>query len=148
MKLIYKSLLVGLLMLFPTLLFGGEVYDVVTYWDFTEKYETVAWDPVQDNPDTEEVESAAEYYNIKMLHIEQNVELARGRVDHPGTQAALVFPRSGHYKVMVNACNHDSEGVEQCSDWAESTNSQYATVDGQPKGWWVYRHISPPGPLE
>jgi hypothetical protein len=131
----FKVLLVGLIMLFPTLLFGGEVYDVVTYWGYTEEYVTVGWDSVIN----------AEYYNIKLFHKEQQVEIARGRIDDPTTQIIVAFPRSGHYIVMVNSCNHNSEGVEQCSDvWAESVDPQYAEVNGQPKGWWVYRHISPP----
>ena len=167
MKLIFKIfLMVGLFMLFSTISFGGEVHDVVTYWGYTEEYETVTWDPVQDDPVTDSllcvanddpwecctsaglgncVEDTAEYYNIKMMHIEQNVEIARGRVDHPGVQAAVVFPRSGHYKLMVNACRMVGDpAVEECSEWAESTDPTYATYNGQPKGWWVYRHISPP----
>jgi hypothetical protein len=157
MKLTFKILImVGCFMLFSTISFGGEVYDVVTYWAYTEEKVTVEWDPVQDDPATPDItEPTADYYKIKLFHKEQQVEHARGRVDHPGAIATLSFPRSGHYIIMVTSCLNgatpeEDTCAEQCEGdvceewWTESIDPERSTVNGEPKGWWVYKHISPP----
>jgi hypothetical protein len=42
----------------------------------------------------------------------------------------LIRPRSGDFKVQVRACN-----ASQCSEWADSKDPKYATVNDQPMGW-------------
>ena len=125
------------------ILYAAELKRAVTYFGYTEEYHTISWDIVQDDPATPEVEQTAEWYEVELFHIEQQVAIARGRVDHPGNLAAITYPRSGHYEHRVRAC---VQGATEplCSEWSTSLNAAVSTVDGQPEAWWVYKHVSPP----
>jgi hypothetical protein len=146
MKLIYKLLLVGLFMLFPTLLFGGEVYDYVTFWGYTEETIPIAWDGDPVNAIDEVTQ-----HEVEMYHVEHKQVIASGKTTHPNQQMTLVFPRSGHYIVKVRSC-HDigDPPVYDCSEWTESTNAERSTVwveasqTYESRAWWVYKLISPP----
>lgn len=122
-------------MLFP-ISSNGEMLDYITYYDHTEKSETVAWDPSEN----------AEYYKFEAFHYERKTSIVIGSTSQ--TQIVVNFPKSGHYVFKVKSCtsqSKDENGNDLCSEYAESTNSQYATVNGEAKSWWVYRHVSPPG---
>jgi hypothetical protein len=56
-------------------------------------------------------------------------------------------PRVGHFKVMVRSCKTvdcDCDIADECSEWADSTDIQYAEVDGQPGIWRLYFELAPP----
>jgi hypothetical protein len=150
MKLISKILMVGLFMLFSTYSFGGEVYDHVTYWGYTEESVPIEWEADAVNSIDEVTK-----HEVELYHVEHKQVIVVGETTHPTQQMTLVFPRSGHYIAKVRSC-HDvgDPPVYECSAWAESTNKEYASVwvEGsqtyEPKNWWVYRHISPPGGIE
>ena len=137
------TIILALLIAVPA---SGEVKKLVTYVDYTENYVTAGWDI---RPDSENIS----YYKIKMFHFERQVEIARGKVDHPGHVVSLAFPYGGHYIVMVTSCRIEEENtlcVETCVDdvcmetWSRSDDAGVAIVDGEPMGWWIYKYISPP----
>jgi hypothetical protein len=56
-------------------------------------------------------------------------------------------PRVGHFKVMVRSClliDCDDTDPNNVSEWAESTDITYASVDGQPGIWRLYFELAPP----
>jgi hypothetical protein len=153
-----KIILVGLLVLFPTLLFGGEVHDYVTFWDYTNVSEQITWDPIVNNaecvgpqdpkecctgPATGNCLDVPQYYKLKIWHKEHDREYARGKVDHPGNIATTTFPRTGHYIVMITSCITEGDPpVERCAencdsgdppicvtDWCESIDANCSMVD-------------------
>ena len=145
-----KRLLIALIALLIALPVNAEVKKLVTYVGYTEEYITAGWDI---RPEGENVD----YYKIKMMHFERDIEIARGQVDHPGNLVSLSFPYGGHYVIMITACRIEGEEevcARECSDpadettceeqWSYSDNAEDAMVDGQPMGWWVYKYISPP----
>jgi len=64
-----------------------------------------------------------------------------------GSTTELTFtyqlPKSGHYTFMVRAVGAGDE----FSTWSESTNPEVALVDEQPRAWWRYGYVAPPGPI-
>jgi len=147
MKLIFKILvMVGCFMLFSTISFGGEVYDYVTYWGYTEENVNIEWDGDPDNSIDEVTK-----HEVELYHVEHKEVIVVGKTTHPTQQMTLVFPRSGHYIAKVRSC-HDvgDPPVYDCSDWTESTNKERSTVwvepsqSYEPRAWWVYKQISPP----
>lgn len=129
-----KYLLILGFVLFPIFFANGEVLNYTTYSDYTEIPKTIAWDPSEN----------AEYYKFQAYHYEQNSIAVIGTTAQ--TQIIIHFPRSGHYIIKVKACAVQQE-IEVCSEFSESTNSEFATVNGQPKAWWIFKHVSPPGPI-
>ena len=115
---------------------NGEVVNHTTYIGYTQVPITIGWDPSVD----------AQYYKFEGFHYEQNITVFTGTT--PETQITVTFPRSGHYILKVKACKIETDQVELCSIFAESTNPTFAVVDEQPKAWWVYKYIAPPGPIE
>jgi hypothetical protein len=73
------------------------------------------------------------YYEIRLIGIKKTGE----EVIFPSEQLLpearekqLIRPRSGDFKVQIRACN-----TTKCSEWADSTNPEYATVNDVPMGW-------------
>lgn len=132
-------------MLFPISFVNGEVQDYTTYSDYTEIPATIAWDS----------DAGAEYYNFELFHYEHNLVSATGNTQQ--TQITINFPRSGHYIFKVRSCTSQQPtnttgltqvGSDWCTVFSESTDVSKATVNGQSKAWWIYRHVSPPGTVE
>jgi len=114
--------------------YGWESKDLVTYFGTSDKEITIAWDAVEN----------ADYYELKLFSIERNVEsVVANNISQ--TQLKIFLPRSGLFIVRARACSN-SVGFT-CSEWSTSDNQTFATVDGQPKGWWVYGYLAPPGPI-
>ncbi|OEU68380.1 MAG: hypothetical protein BBJ57_02120 [Desulfobacterales bacterium PC51MH44] len=129
-------LLIGFVF-FPISFVSGEMYDYVTYFDYTEKSEVFKWDA--DN---------AEYYKFKLHHVEKDIDVAMGTTTQ--SQVRIHYPRSGHYIHFLKACTtqiKDDDGNDLCSEWVDSTDPEYAKVNGEAQAWWVYRYLSPPGPI-
>ena len=53
------------------------------------------------------------------------------------------MPKTGHWILKVR-----SQRGDLISEWAESDNPLYATVNGLPRGWIVFAWIAPTGPIE
>lgn len=117
------------------LAYGGDYrpYGYTTYFGSTDHSVTVSWDANDPAPDR---------YEVDLFNVE------RGTVEKAGTGTATItsitfkLPFSGHFIARVRACTG-----ENCSDWTESTDSEKALVDGVHKGWWLYGHIAPAGPI-
>jgi len=106
-----------------------EAKDFVTYFGTTDESITVSWD--ENSP-------APERYEVVLYHVER-------RTDGPSVSVVLPpivlrLPRTGHYIAKIRACDG-----EDYSEWAESIDPAIAVVDGQPRGWWIYGHVAPPG---
>lgn len=85
---------------------------------------TVAWDDTQ---------TGLTYYEIQLVGIKPNGQLVNFPSEQldPQLREKLVYrPRSGDFKVQLRACN-----ASKCSEWADSKDPAYATVNGQPMGW-------------
>lgn len=78
-------------------------------------------------------------YRCLMFDKEPITEYERGVTT--ATNHVFPRPRTGHFEFQVRACPTQGE----CSEWAVSTDPQYATVDGQSMGWWVFWKRTPPG---
>lgn len=136
-----KKILFVLMLLYPSLCFaqisasGSTKYDYVTYAGYTGSNSTCAWDIV----------SGAAFYQMRVKHFEQNKYIDVGIT--PTLQFTYTPSKSGHYIIEVRSVHEDANHVLTYSAWAASTDSAYATVDGQPKGWWLYRYVQPPGTI-
>ncbi|WP_319406187.1 hypothetical protein [uncultured Desulfosarcina sp.] len=105
--------------------------DYFTYRGTTDKAITASWDVVE----------GATYYEAKIYSVDHDYETNLGKTET--NRIAIQIPRSGHYVFMVRACNDLMN--PPCSEWTESTDPERASVDGKPRGWWVYGHVAPAG---
>ncbi|MHA2010359.1 MAG: hypothetical protein ACXADW_20460 [Candidatus Hodarchaeales archaeon] len=122
--------------MFPV--FGAYPYfrhdDMTIHWYETDETATVAWN----------ASAGATYYNVRANWIRGDAVLQ----EYPlGTTANLELvipaPRAAAFVIGVQACNSSDE----CSSWAESNNTTYATVDGQPKAWVLIFSLAGTGPI-
>lgn len=126
-----------------------EKLDYVTYSGFTGKEVTIGWSDGCEGDDC----THPDEYEFKFYHKDMDADLITGNT--PNTQVTIVLTRIGHYipkvRAIKNDCQHEdpddqnSPLVPCYSDWAESINPIYATVDGESKAWWIFTWISPPG---
>lgn len=109
----------------------------VTYFGTTDQEIVVSW----------EAPPEATEFDLQMYHVEQKRNLAIATT--PNKEMHLTIPRTGHYIIKIRAKKPDSDNPTEWieSTWAESDDETYATVDGQPKGWWVYGYPAPAGGL-
>ena len=135
LKPIFQMLIIGLLSFWLIL---GEaasavsVHDHVTYTLYTGEALTMAWDVVEN----------AETYEVQLLRFEWDNEVVQEWVGITTTTQEISPPKAGMYIIQVRACNEAG-----CSDWAISTSVEFASVDGEPRSWWVYGYTAPPGPI-
>jgi len=119
-----------------SLLFTPISINCQTYRDGVEYVKTdditFAWDG----------DPAATRYEVIATWIDPTNEFEYDLGETTETQIIISRPRTGHFMFKVRACN------TTCSEWSESTDPTVATVDGQPKGWWVFWKVPPPtGPV-
>jgi hypothetical protein len=127
-----KHLFLILVILFTLTLepFAQSIYTYV--YDYNGK-PTVAWTDTQ---------AGITYYEIRLIGIKQNLQevIFPSEILTMSTrQKELIRPRSGNFKVQVRACN-----ATQCSEWSDSKNPAYATVNGQPMGWIITWKVPKP----
>lgn len=120
-----------------TLVYVGNVHtaprleDSATYFLHTGEQVTAAWDACE----------GATRYECHIYLILQS--LAYPLPSTTATQITFVLPRTGPYIVKVRACNDAG-----CSAWAESNKKEFATVNGEPRGWILYGSPAPAGGIE
>jgi len=56
----------------------------------------------------------------------------------------LRFVGAGHFHYDIRICFLTSGNEASCSIWTSSLDPQYAQVNGQPRGWWVYGYLTKP----
>ena len=105
-------------------------YDYYTYFVTTGAQITVEWLVV----------SNAKHYEVQIYNIERKEIKAIGITGN--TEMIFSLSRTGHYAARVRAVNDIG-----ASAWSESTDPTVATVDGTPRGWWLYGYLAPPGPI-
>jgi len=133
----YITILVFLIFSLATNAFAEwEKKDYVTYFGTTDQTITCAWDAVEN----------AEGYQVELYHVERDSITRVASEGLTDTQIVLSLPRSGHFVPRIRACA-DYPACETYSEWSESTNSEVASVDGQPRAWWIYGYVAPPGPI-
>lgn len=113
-----------------------EKKDYVTYFGTTDKSITCAWDAVEN----------AQGYQVELYHVERDSITRIASEGLTDTQIEINLPRSGHFVARIRACE-DYPTCENYSEWSESINPEVATVDGEARGWWIYGHVAPPGPI-
>ena len=104
--------------------------DNYTYFGTTAETITVKW----------ETSAGATGYELRAYHHEQQIYIWVGSTTN--LEFTYQLPKSGHYTFMVRAVGNLGE-----STWSESTDPNVANVDGNPRAWWVYGHVAPPGPI-
>lgn len=124
---------VGLLLLSGGSALAITQHDHVTYYVNTGEILTAAWDAVD----------TATSYEMQLLRFEWDNEIVQEWIGITETSQIFTTPKSGMYIIRVRARNAD--GV---SEWAVSINTEFATVDGEPRSWWVYGYMASPGPIE
>jgi len=129
--------------------FAWEQLEYTTYSGFTGKEITIGWtESCNDDNCTHPDE-----YEFKIYHRDMGVDLIKGIT--PNTQITIILSRVGHYipkvRAVKNNCKYEdpddpnSPLVPCYSDWVESIDPMYATVNGVNKAWWIFTWISPPG---
>jgi len=95
----------------------------------------IAWDAV----------SGAVGYQIELLMVEP-IPTVYAIAETSDTNIPLKCPRDGHFVARVRSWNWKSieNSEKQFSEWAASDDPTYATVDGQPMGWWIYAGVPAP----
>ena len=111
--------------------YAFEKKDYVTYFGTTDKTIKASWDLVV----------GAVKYEVQIYCVDRKEAISLGNTTMP--EKVIQIPRSGHYIVKVRAINLQN----RASTWSESIDPKYATVDGEPRAWWVYGHIAAPGPI-
>jgi hypothetical protein len=127
---VQKVRVVLLIILLSATAFAFESKDYVTYYGTSDQPVTVTWS----------ASINAISYELRAYHNEQEIYIWMG--DTTSLEFVWQLPKSGHYTFMVRAV-----GNSESSDWSLSTDSNVALVDGQPRAWWVYGHMAPPGPI-
>lgn len=110
--------------------FAQSIYTYV--YDYNGK-PTVAWTDTQ---------TGVTYYEIRLIGIKQNLQeviFPSETLTMSTREKELIRPRSGNFKVQVRACN-----ASKCSEWADSKDPEYATVNGQPMGWIITWKVPAP----
>ena len=94
----------------------------------SEQVVTIAWDAV----------SGAIGYEVQLVMFDKEPVTTIAKANTSETSIQLLRPRSGQFIVKVRSWNWKVKDVEkQFSEWATSDDPTYATVDGQPSGWWI-----------
>ena len=154
---IIKLLIVGLLLLlFSVNAHAWEEIDLYLYYGFTGKDVIVAWD----DPKISTPADTSDDYNVDtdvfefLLYNKDRDTTVVLTESIPGNVFTYTFqlPQTGHWtpKVRVVRAYIDAEGVEviERSDWTISNDPIRASVNGDPRGWWLFGWIEPVGPIE
>jgi hypothetical protein len=115
--------------------FSGK--DYYTWYGTTADNVTVSWDQPSDY-------KTGDTFEIQLKNPERNIT-----VNIPdATTFSKIFkcPRTGHWIVYVRTKRIVS-GQPQYSNWVNSTDPIIATVNGQPRAWWLFTWIAGTGPI-
>lgn len=112
---------------------GWDPLDYVTYYGTTDQDITFGWNPAADG-------GTPTSYDWRVYHVERKAYVMMGNT--PDSQKTIWLPRTGHYKIEVRARN--AAGTSQ---WIMCTDPAFATVNGQPRAWWIYGHVAGPGDI-
>lgn len=112
------------------------------YFDGAEYEATVsvtfAWDS----------QGTQNYFDVRGLWTDPTTSKEYSFGPTTATELIVERPRSGHFELQVRACNDSGtpgdKGDDTCSDWSRSTDSNVATVNGQPKAWRVFFKLPAP----
>lgn len=110
---------------------GARLEDSSIYFLHTGEQVTAAWDAIE----------TATRYECQIYFILQS--LAYPLPSTQATKITFVLPRTGPYILKVRACNNAG-----CSLWAESNKKEFATINGEPRGWILYGSPAPAGGIE
>ena len=127
-RLVLLAILLQCSLAFADPLIGVNNY---TYFGTTAEPVTLQWI----------VSSGAVGYELRAYHHEQQIYIWMGST----TELTFTYqlPKSGHYTFMVRAVGTG----DKFSTWSESTDPVVAIVDGQPRAWWSYGYVAPPGQI-
>jgi len=116
-----------------------ELRDYALYLETTGTNIVAKWDDTNNSANVE--------YEVRLYSFERQVFVAIGKTTNDTITFAL--QKSGHYTAYIRANFIDqSECGNDCyTDWVLSTDLTYATVNGAPRGWWVYGYLAAPGPI-
>ena len=106
------------------------IWDGVVY--VTDDSVMFAWD----------LSEGATHYEVRAEWIDPATPFGYDIGTITDTSMQVPRPRTGHFVLMVRACNGD-----ECSDWARSSDPDVATVDGLPKAWRVFWKVPLPGDI-
>jgi len=101
-----------------------------TLWKYVGDTFTLTWGPVTN----------ATKYEVIVYHAETETQLYVGETTN--TEIDYTFERTGHYIFMIRAYKMEN-GVEVYTDYSHTTQPEKSSVNGEPKGWWVYVQLPP-----
>jgi len=110
---------------------GFTGYDYYTWFGKTTDNVTIYWDAPEEY-------IAGDKFQIQIKNPERNIS-----VNIPETAAlnkTFKCPKLGHWIVCIRTKRIVS-GIPKYSSWKESTDAKIATVDGKPRGWWLYTWV-------
>jgi hypothetical protein len=115
--------------------FSGK--DYYTWYGTTADNVTVGWDAPAGY-------QTSDSFEVQIKNPERNIV-----VNIPGTtELTKVFkcPKTGHWTVHVRT-KRIVNNQPQFSSWADSTDPSAATVDSQPRGWWLFTWLAGTGSI-
>lgn len=120
-----------ILLFFCGAAFAYEGLDYFTYFGTTAETYTVTW----------AADPNALINHVRLFNHEKNIYVDLGSTT--GSQWDIHLPKTGHYSAEVRSCNDNG-----CSEWSKSIDPDRAKVNDNPRAWWIYGYVAPPGPLE
>ena len=103
--------------------------DYYTHFGTTAETITVIW-----------IGNSPTGYELRAYHHEQQIYIWIGSTND--LQYSFQLPNSGHFTIMLR--NAPPAVNDQ---WSISTDLNVSKVNENPRAWWVYGYVAPPGPI-
>lgn len=133
-------LIITFLLVFSNIIYSTMMTDTVMYWKSTSETTTIAWNAPEVN---EEETNVPEGYKVVLLWVQGSEILQTYDMGiTTETQITLEAPRVGCFVAGVTAYNAAGDG-----ETAYSSDSSYATVNGEPRSWMLTYYMEKPGPI-
>ncbi len=119
---------------------GFEGFDYYTYYGTTGDTIQLGWDA------GDGFVASTDTYEVVIYNPERNIERSIA-VDISDNIVTVQCPKAGHWIPKVRVKRTKTDGTFEYSEWAVATNSTYAKVDGNARGWWLFAWIASTGPI-
>lgn len=145
-----KKFATTLFIMFVLLLFTSNLYaliadgfeekDFILYYGTTADTVTIGWDHGNG------FNATTDTYELTIHNPERdiNVVVITGIII---TTHTMQLPKTGHWIVKLRTKRVVTDADPAYSIWAESTNPEFAKVNGEPRGWWIFTWIASTGPI-
>lgn len=120
---------------------GFEGKDYYTYYGTTADTAQASWERPPNYI------AGQDYFDIKLYNPERDIEIIIAEA-FDGFTIEFKCPKTGHWVVRLRTARQNQDQTWLYSEWIESIDSNHATVDGQPRAWWLFSWVASTGPIE